>query len=650
MIGPEAPPEPMPELYQELARLPERYRAPLVLCYLEGQTHDQAARELGCGLRTLQTRLLRAKGRLRTSLARRGLAPAVGLLANGSGNHAATASAGTTRLPSVLIGSTASAAVQYAAARHAEMSPAVLSLARATLRIRFPLRIRQTVGLATVFAAVLATVFAAAPTAVLAPGNSPDEPAKMVSGRVLDTHGRPIAGASVWMPVRFDESDRSSARATTDAEGRYSFPVPELWAKTPQHRRLWAVWAHAVGHQIATAGAYDPLSGKSVPVDLTLGPPTDTSFLVIEPNGAPVAGVVVEPLHFKTQMAYNIPPRTMIPVLQGVSDQFGRAVLPALPRDGLAAVQVTSQTQGIQQLRINDADTEPAQRTIRLRPVGRAFGRIVSDRPGWTKGLTVYVTTHASPDGTIAWPSTEGFAKVVTRDDGTFVIRAIATGGLQILTDVDPSLPVRPRLPEQLEIRAGELTRVVISLELAVEVHGVIRVKDTGEPVAGASIHVAYGSRMQGDTVVSDANGRYTTRVLPGDVRMQVIMMPDRFVQLGVPWNEPHHVPGEPKEFELPSIDVVRGIKINGRLVDQDARPVANVELRGSSPQRTYAFARTDANGEFTTNSVPPDMQLEYSVIVRRHEPPVPSEIVTHEPLLLRTRVQAEAGAGPRPR
>ena len=74
------PAESLPELFEEVDRLPERYRAPIVLCYLEGQSHEQAAGLLRCPLRTLQTRLLRAKARLRSRLIRRGLAPAIGTL------------------------------------------------------------------------------------------------------------------------------------------------------------------------------------------------------------------------------------------------------------------------------------------------------------------------------------------------------------------------------------------------------------------------------------------------------------------------------------------------------------------------------------------------------------------------------------------
>ena len=59
-------------LDQELRRLPERYRAPLVLCYLRGRTHEQAAEDLRCPVGTVRSRLARGRDLLRKRLTRRG--------------------------------------------------------------------------------------------------------------------------------------------------------------------------------------------------------------------------------------------------------------------------------------------------------------------------------------------------------------------------------------------------------------------------------------------------------------------------------------------------------------------------------------------------------------------------------------------------
>jgi RNA polymerase sigma factor (sigma-70 family) len=57
----------------ELSRLSENYRAPLVLCYLEGATRDEAAKQLGWSLATLKRRLDRGRVLLAGRLRRRGL-------------------------------------------------------------------------------------------------------------------------------------------------------------------------------------------------------------------------------------------------------------------------------------------------------------------------------------------------------------------------------------------------------------------------------------------------------------------------------------------------------------------------------------------------------------------------------------------------
>ena len=78
------------------------------------------------------------------------------------------------------------------------------------------------------------------------------------------------------------------------------------------------------------------LSGKPQSVDLAVGPATDTSFLVIGPDGRPVAGAVVEPdLIFAPNNCHMNPPAAMLPAIRSITDATGRAALPAIAAAGV---------------------------------------------------------------------------------------------------------------------------------------------------------------------------------------------------------------------------------------------------------------------------------------------------------------------------
>jgi RNA polymerase sigma factor (sigma-70 family) len=110
-------------LQEELAQLSDGYRAPLVLCYLQGKTQDEAAAELGLSKSTLKTRLERGRELLRGRLVRRGLGSAGVLLV------AAWPAAAETGLPAALLRATSRAAQAVAAAEARQVSPLIAALA-----------------------------------------------------------------------------------------------------------------------------------------------------------------------------------------------------------------------------------------------------------------------------------------------------------------------------------------------------------------------------------------------------------------------------------------------------------------------------------------------------------------------------------------
>jgi RNA polymerase sigma factor (sigma-70 family) len=167
-------------LDEELARLPEKYRGPLIQCYLEGQTQDEAARQLGWSPRTLRRRLERGRDLLRARLEGRGVALSAGLLAVALAERAGVSDA---------LATTAARAVAGAAsAGAARLAEAVL---KATLLARL-----------AAFGALLLMALALAGGALLAwggpqtqppaAGAEPPKPAEGKADARLDAQGDPL--------------------------------------------------------------------------------------------------------------------------------------------------------------------------------------------------------------------------------------------------------------------------------------------------------------------------------------------------------------------------------------------------------------------------------------------------------------------------
>ena len=150
MAGPAPDPcraERLAILDEEIGRLPERQRAAVMLCDLEGLAHEEAARRLGCPVGTVESRLSRGRQRLRGRLVRRGLAPAAAAL------WAEMAREASATMPAALIKQTAQFMTSSAAA--GAVPVAVTTIAEGVIQMMWLARLKPLAAVAA--ALILAT-------------------------------------------------------------------------------------------------------------------------------------------------------------------------------------------------------------------------------------------------------------------------------------------------------------------------------------------------------------------------------------------------------------------------------------------------------------------------------------------------------------
>jgi RNA polymerase sigma factor (sigma-70 family) len=295
-------------LAEEVERLPAKYRAPFLLCCLEGYSQSEAARRLGLKEGTVWSRLSQARKRLQERLARRGVAlgALLSFAALGEGRCLAA-------VPARLASTTVRAALHYAGLRTAATvaaSAQVVALADGLLRGLVLAKLKS----ASVVLMALGVLAAGASAAAqrLVPGQSapkgqaqelgpaaraaaaavppaPAADAVMVKGQVLGPDGQPCTGAniSLWTSAVPKNAD-PPVRTTTGADGRFLLPVTALEraqgaavvAQAPGHGPDWV----EVHHLVKDAEAMFRLTKDDVPI----------TGRIIDPEGRPIPGVTVE--------------------------------------------------------------------------------------------------------------------------------------------------------------------------------------------------------------------------------------------------------------------------------------------------------------------------------------------------------------------
>jgi RNA polymerase sigma factor (sigma-70 family) len=216
-------------LHEEVDRLPERLRTPLVLCYLEGLTYERAAQRLALSDGTLRGRLSQARNRLRQRLTERGVAMPAGVMAAGSATHSYAS------VPPALVQSTIRLALGLTACDTAAI------LARGVLRNMLLSQIKTIAAL--VFLGAVGCTIAGytwrhapiradqphidssaaeqRPTVRGAAAKNPAREPIQVRGVVVEETGQPVAGAE----VRFDAYRDRESRGVTGADGSFAIPI-----------------------------------------------------------------------------------------------------------------------------------------------------------------------------------------------------------------------------------------------------------------------------------------------------------------------------------------------------------------------------------------------------------------------------------------
>jgi RNA polymerase sigma factor (sigma-70 family) len=372
-----------PLLDEEVKRLPEKYRAPVVLCYLKGKTYEEAAQILGWPAGTISGRLARARELLRKQLGRRGLGLSGALVGTFLTRNTVSAA-----LPEGLAGAAVKAALLIAAGQAATVSTPVLTLAKGELQTMFVTKLKlagaillATTLLSTGLGWLAYRTLAAEPTAAKSEkpsqplSKNPDKPlvadqkpaAKpkqetqpiTVSGQATD-QGKPIEGATIYL-VSTNEIDAALGSTTTDNQGRYVFRAAELPIRNGAG--AFEVYGTAPGHGFAWHGmrffhASPRRPGNPVTIpedlDLYLNEPLVMNLAftraarlkgrVVDEFGKPVESVKVhlgscdyldtqgkeKANHYRSFGAMHLAPASLTTV---VSDQGGRFEFAGLPQE-----------------------------------------------------------------------------------------------------------------------------------------------------------------------------------------------------------------------------------------------------------------------------------------------------------------------------
>jgi RNA polymerase sigma factor (sigma-70 family) len=521
-------------LHEEIDRLPDRHRLAVVLCDLEGLSYDQAAARLDWTVPALRCRLARARQRLRDRLSRRGVTGAA--------------------LGVVLVASDARAAVPaawaesaVAAATGGASSMAAVAISQTILRGMLLTKLKFTaatallaVGIASAGIVAIEAVRSSGPKkpAIPAPAAVPEPPNLVndkpkaaapdamveVRGRIVGPDGKPVPGAAVR--TAFLGAASASAPETTSAsDGRFLLPIPPARLSKRNDAFPWVV---------ALAPGFGP---GWIPSALKAGAAGEVTIRLV-PDGPPIEGRIVD--------------------LQG---------------QPVAGAQVK-----VERLRYARTEREPYVENGDLSAwiaTVRDRGMFLNNWEGLGQLPTTIATTTTDRNGRfrLTGIGRERVAEILISAP------TIATTQVYAMSRDGAEIRINDREAMTVNHLIVHTPRFEFATKPTQPIEGVVRDKDTGQPLAGLTLQAAIVEQRSlgpapGVETMTDAQGRYRLTGLPKAPAYRIFVKPGAGKPyLNATLEATANSPGlEPIPFD---IAMKRGILVRGRVTDKvTGRPV----------------------------------------------------------------------------
>jgi len=609
-------------IQEEIGRLPEKYRAAVVLCYLEGLTHEMAADRLGWPVGSVKSRLAWARERLRVRLTRRGVAPTtLPFYRSESWTDAKPA------LTAVLVGTRLADATLRGALKAGIGKGALVGIVSAEAVALMEGIIKSTTNakLMLMTAAVLIAGLLTAAVGVMGysairqenpprtdhPGQdarqpvaaphvtqSPPHPAatKPVTDQgplitqveVVDPQGRRLSEADVAVVVSYVRNSGSTEtvvkRSRTDGAGQAQL---EIARERPDARAHSAhVWAYRPGHAIAVVSAGSGVSGsfarKASPwvVPLTLQQPAKCTITVVGQDDRPIAGLRLTPHMLERTDRRTVPtvPDGWREPLTATTDEKGMATLAYLPGIMLPMlVRVAGPGVAPHTLPLDVPQGRDA--VLKLGRSGRVVGIVrtasgvpLTDVPMelWVQGADVRRSPFGEGRGTRRNMADErlqlGPQPLKTGPQGAFQTPSTLLSGSTYRVSIRQDGFV-PFVSDWVTLNGERMTIPPIHLQPLPKLIGQIRDLQ-GRAVAGARVFLPAG----GPAPATDAQGRFTLAgINPGKA---VVLVEQTGFRLQGWLVDPS------SQAELGSLTLVRASEVPGSVMKPLADPIPPEESR----------------------------------------------------------------------